>query len=264
MSFEGTYLMDASEQAPEQKPAPWGLWATIGFSCAIGIILFVVQAATAVGFVVLAKFRAPEADIGQIAGPSGMNGSLVTLAILVSAPIAVGLTLLFAGIRRGITLRQYFRWQSIPRSQILNWCLLLLVFLVGAQGFGTLLNRPEPEFMINAYRTAGCVPLLWFVIIVLGPAAEELFFRGFMFAGIQNSGLGSLGAMTVTSLVWAVIHFGQYDLFEIATLFFLGLLFGFARARSNSIHPAIVMHMLLNLIASIQVTIYLKCIVTGT
>ena len=105
---------------------------------------------------------------------------------------------------------------------------------------------------MQVYQTAGFPPLLWLAVVVAAPLAEETFFRGFLFKGILHSRLSGAGAVVLTALIWAVIH-QQYDLYGVANVFAAGLLFGYARLRTNSIYPCLLMHTLMNLIATIQV-----------
>lgn len=91
---------------------------------------------------------------------------------------------------------------------------------------------------------------------VAAPVFEELFFRGFFFRGIQQSRLGNVGAVLITSFFWSIIHV-QYDLPLIIWIFLLGILLGIARARSNSTYLTIALHALLNLIATIQIEVFL-------
>jgi len=121
-------------------------------------------------------------------------------------------------------------------------------------GLGFLLKHPASDFMISAYQTAGSLPLLWIVICVVAPIAEELLFRGFFYKGLSRSRLGVAGAIIVTSLCWAIIHL-QYDIFIIATIFVHGLVLGTARAKTRSVVPAILMHVAINLVAMIQTAI---------
>jgi hypothetical protein len=44
----------------------------------------------------------------------------------------------------------------------------------------------------------------------------------------------------------------QYDLYGITIIFLAGLLFGFARWRTGSIYPCVLMHGLMNLVATLQ------------
>jgi hypothetical protein len=106
--------------------------------------------------------------------------------------------------------------------------------------------------MVQTYQTAGIPPLLWLAVVVAAPLGEETLFRGFLFKGILHSRLGGAGAIVLTALIWAVLH-RQYDLFDMANVFAAGLLFGYARLLTNSIYPCLLMHALMNLIATIQV-----------
>ena len=61
-----------------------------------------------------------------------------------------------------------------------------------------------------------------------------------------ESRLGALGALMLTSLVFAVIHL-QYSVQGMAVVFGLGLLFGVMRWRSGSTVLTILMHAVWNL-----------------
>ena len=63
--------------------------------------------------------------------------------------------------------------------------------------------------------------------------------------------------IVLTALIWAVLH-RQYDLFDMANIFAAGLLFGCARLRTNSIYPCLLMHGLMNLIATIEVAMVIR------
>jgi uncharacterized protein len=93
--------------------------------------------------------------------------------------------------------------------------------------------------------------LLWVAVVVCAPWGEEVFFRGFLFKGWLHSVLGGWGTVLLTSLIWAVIHL-QYDLYGITTIFVGGLLLGYARLKSGSIYPPILMHTLMNVLAMTQ------------
>ena len=126
-----------------------------------------------------------------------------------------------------------------------------------ADALTMLLGRPViPEFMIDAYQTAGFVPLLWVALVVMAPVFEEIFFRGFIFPGIRNSRLGVTGAIVLTSLAWAACHV-QYDLYHMTVIFGMGIVLGVARWRTESVYPPMATHAALNLVATVQVAVYL-------
>ena len=138
---------------------------------------------------------------------------------------------------------------------MLPWLAATLALAAASDGLTLLLERPlVPEFMLNIYQTAGVLPLFWLAIVVMAPVFEEVFFRGFMFAGLERSKLGGLGAIVVTSFAWAAIHV-QYDLYGMATVFVLGLLFGAARLRSRSVLLTIGLHATVNLVASLELVL---------
>jgi hypothetical protein len=110
--------------------------------------------------------------------------------------------------------------------------------------------------MVQAYKTSFFPPLLWLAFIVASPLYEEIFFRGFLFKGIEHSRAGPAGAVIITSLAWSLLHI-QYDFLIIISIFAGGLLLGLARLKTNSIYVPIVMHALQNLMATIVVIIYL-------
>lgn len=77
-----------------------------------------------------------------------------------------------------------------------------------------------------------------------------------MFRGIQRSRLGNVGAILITSVVWSAIHL-QYNAYEVTVVFLGGILLGLARATSNSIYLTIGLHSLMNVIATIELWVYL-------
>ena len=240
----------------EQKPLPWGFWATIGFSFLIIIIFFVAQIVTVIGFDVVAKVRHPEMDLYSF----GSNGLLVAIAICVSTPPTIALSLLFARLRKNITIKEYFCLYRPGKGQYFKWTLAVLVLVLCSDTLTAILGRPiVPEFMLHAYKTAHFTPLLWFAVIIAAPVGEEIIFRGFVFKGIQNSPIGSIGAILVSSLGWSALHI-QYDLYGVGTIFVLGLLLGAARLKSNSIYVPILMHAIASLIATIEAATYVSVV----
>ena len=84
----------------------------------------------------------------------------------------------------------------------------------------------------------------WFLLAgaVVAPIVEEIFFRGFVFAGLRVA-YGWKGAALLSSTLFAVIHFQPL---AILPLVLLGYFFAYLYQRSGSIWPAILMHMTIN------------------
>jgi membrane protease YdiL (CAAX protease family) len=186
------------------------------------------------------------------------SGFLIAWATIVSAPVAVGLSWLFASLRRGLAPAAYLGLVK-PRAR---WYLIslggLILLIVGMDLLTTALNRPVvPQVMIDAYKTAGSIPLFWLGLVVGAPVAEEFMFRGFVFEGLRRSRLGGLGATLITSLVWAGIHL-QYDLYGIGIIFAVGLFLGWVKCRTGSLWLVIFLHSLMNLVATAQIAFLLR------
>ena len=249
MSRHLTMTETPEHSASSSKPLPWGFWATLGFSALIIFGNLVSAMIAAIGLVASGENPGLGADPAQLAS----NGMLVALSILVSSPVVLGLTLLFANLRKGLTVKEYLGLHEVGWKTTVRWSVILLLFAGLSDLMTFLLEQPiVPDFMLNVYQTATSKTLLWIALVVAAPVSEEIFFRGFVFYGIQNTQLGPKGAIFLSSLLWTPLHM-QYDLYTLAAIMVLGLLLGYARWRGNSVYIPIVMHALMNFIAAMEV-----------
>ena len=241
----------------DMSPNPWGLWATLGVSAIIFAIFSIIQILVATVFVSLAKANHPELDLEVYAKSLSSNGFCIAIMAIVSGVMCTPLTLLFTKLRKNISVKNYIGFREPLKREWVQWILILAAFLFLSDGMSLLLHQPIiPPFMVDAYHTASYLPALLFAIVVVAPIFEEVFFRGFLFQGIRYSRLGPIGAIGITSLFWAVIHL-QYDIYGIATVFAIGLLFGIARLKTDSIHLLMVMHSLVGLAATLETALYI-------
>lgn len=239
------------------RSGPWGPWATLGFALAIALAFVVAQNVAGIVFGI-ALMATGGGEILTDPTSLGANGLFLAVTTCGAVPVGIGATCFFAWLRRGISISEYLRLKAVSARDLLRWCLALLAFAVLSDALTGLLGRPlVPDVIVESYRTAGFPPLLWLAVVVLAPLNEEIFFRGFLFAGIGRSRAGGWGAILLTSLLWAFIHV-QYDQYDVATIFAAGLLLGYARLKTNSIVPTIGMHALMNLVATIQVTALIR------
>lgn len=108
--------------------------------------------------------------------------------------------------------------------------------------------------MVSTWQTAGFLPLLILAVVFAAPVGEELFFRGFLFRGWSESRLGWRGATLLTAVLWAVIHI-QYDWFCVTHIIVGGLMLGWLRYRSGSALLTILLHALMNFIATLEAAV---------
>ena len=245
-------LNELSTSSDEIEAKPWGFWATLGFSAIIFVLFSALQILVATAFVSLAKVQHPELDLKVYANSLSSNGLCLAIMEIVSGLVCIPLTLFFTKLRKNISIKNYIGFKEPLKKEWIKWLLILGAFLFLSDAVTFSLHRPiVPPFVIEAYKTASFLPALLFAIIIVAPIFEEIFFRGFFFQGIRYSRLGPIGAIGITSLIWAVIHV-QYDIYGIITLFVFGLLLGIARIKTDSIHLLMVMHSLSSLVATIE------------
>jgi membrane protease YdiL (CAAX protease family) len=246
------------DKKDDMSAEPLGLRVTFGFSAIILALYCVLQILVATVFVSLAKAEHPELDLEVYARSLSSNGSCIGVMAVVSGLICTPLTLWFTKLRKNISVRDYIGFKEPLKREWVQWLLILAAFLFLSDGVSLLLHQPiVPPFMVDAYKTASFLPILLFAIVVVAPIFEEIFFRGFLFQGIRYSRLGPIGAIGITSVVWAVIHL-QYDIYGMATVFALGLLFGIARLKTDSIHLLMVMHSFVGLVATLETAFYVS------
>jgi len=87
--------------------------------------------------------------------------------------------------------------------------------------------------------------LFIFAAVIIAPAVEEIFFRGFLFAGLKKR-FSWPQAMFISSGLFALLHLRPL---AAPPIFLLGLVFAFLYQRSGSIWPAILIHALVNALA---------------
>jgi membrane protease YdiL (CAAX protease family) len=248
---------EAGEAAPESpflaelvemQPNYWGPWATVGLSLAVAAIYLAGNVVAVVGLVVTGGVP----DLNDPALAPGSNGLILSVCSLVSAPFVIGPILLFIRIRPGISVRQYLSLWPVPASKLMFWLsVTALAIVCGDLSYYATGQDVVPRFVRDAWQTAGWLPLLWLALIVAAPLVEEVFFRGFLFVGLQRSRLGNTGAILITSAIWAALH-TQYEFYLIAHIFIIGVLFGIARVRAKSLYVPMAMHGLMNLVATLE------------
>ncbi len=91
--------------------------------------------------------------------------------------------------------------------------------------------------------------LLILTLVIVGPIAEEVLFRGVILPRLSPL-LGAGLATVLTSGLFAVLHL-QYG-FGVHVVFLYGLMLSWARLRTGGLSAPIVMHMVINALATVS------------
>lgn len=237
-----------AEEVPQPPSGLWGAWATTGFGCLIGIVLLVIQAIIIAVYVVYKMSSAsPPTDMIQFVSSIATNGFIIGISVLIVD--SAGL-LMLAGIiklKRGLSIADYLGFRRISRRTVLNMLPFVLAFLVVIYLISFIPGQSSKgSFVVEAYRNSGMRIILWIDIVLLAPLFEETFFRGFVFASYRRTWLGITGTVIVTAFVWALLHFGEYNLVAVGALFLFGLVLGAIREKTDSIWAPLVLHAVYN------------------
>jgi membrane protease YdiL (CAAX protease family) len=103
----------------------------------------------------------------------------------------------------------------------------------------------EAYASLLSYNSAVEASFIVFIVAVVPAVCEETFFRGFVQKSFEHRFKPFLSAF-ITALFFGIYHFHPY---QVVPLVMLGLYFGFAAYKSNSIFVPITLHFLNNFIA---------------
>jgi membrane protease YdiL (CAAX protease family) len=259
-------------EEPKLEKKLWGAWATVGLGLVIIIVFSTVQSLAVIAVISPDMLSYLQSSPVQPDFYEMMNtmitlvttrmGLIASVATCASAIIGVGFIALFAMIRKGIGIAEYLGLKRITVKQVLAVLGIMAGFIVLSDGLGLLLDSPASnEFVVNIDSTSVWPVLLWASLIIFAPIFEEAFFRGFLFEGFRQSRLGPVGAVLLTAFAWALLHI-QYNLYGIATIFVMGILFGIVRIKTGSLWSTLIMHAFANMVALIQVALHLEGIIS--
>jgi membrane protease YdiL (CAAX protease family) len=249
------------EQFPPATQSPpvkkfWGAWATIGFGAIVIVAILIVQGVVAVIFAVLQLLADRQMEIKEFTRQLVSYGNLFSVATFATFVVGMILVLIFIRVRQGATLKEYLAINPISNKAIAAVIAIVIGFLAISFFVNNYRsNPPESDMMLEAYRSVTWAPMLWIAAVICAPVFEESLFRGFLFTGLQNSKVGTVGTIFLTALPWALLHI-QYDLIQIGMIFFLGILLGIARTTTRSIWSPLIIHSLNNLLAMVE--LYLR------
>jgi membrane protease YdiL (CAAX protease family) len=251
----------------EISPVPprqdyWGAWATVGLGLVVIVVFAVVQSLVAARWVVLRYVADPDLGIRELASRLLNDGDLITAATVASAVVCTGLVFIIIKVRRGAGFPEYLALKPMSHRSIIAVIAVAIAFILLSAGADIFIKKPvDSDFMTAAYRSATAAPLFWMAVVVFAPLFEEIFIRGFLFIGLARSRLGPAGAVILTTLVWAALHF-QYGLYEIAVIFVLGIILGVVRHRTGSLWGPVIIHAFNNLLAVLVIHLTVNGIIS--
>jgi tetratricopeptide (TPR) repeat protein/membrane protease YdiL (CAAX protease family) len=220
--------------------------SALSWLATVGTVLLVVLFST---FIVELAFQAGR-DV-YLGGRPGTPPGYLSLIFRTTVSLILQVTILIMVVRiSGYRVEEYFRLRLPRKRDIIIGIaatsgLLLLKYASSFQSGGVAILPSELEEYQSA-SAAGVVPLLFIAGVLVAPLGEELVYRGFLFRGLEASRIGAIGAVLVSTALWAALHFNN-GLSVMGFIAILGLLFGWLRVLSQSILLTWLLHALTNL-----------------
>ncbi len=204
-----------------------------------------------------------------IAGKLGwLTAQQETIAVIIGGLVtyAVSIVLLFFGIHLAKKYPEKFRLLGIKKADWafggwLTWQQLFLglaafvVSMIAMVVVLSLVSQIFPGFNLEEAQDLGISPLavyrryemlaVFALLVVIGPIAEELVFRGYLYGKLRQFS-SVVTSVLITSLLFGLVHL-QPNV-AVAT-FVMSVVMCLCREATGSIYPAIIIHMLKNGIA---------------
>lgn len=242
---------------PDPPRGPWsGFWS--GLVCFVaGFIIIVVAQLAAVLVVAALAFDPPGAEQNDaITLEIAYQGDTLALGFLFSLPVIIAMLAFVVKVRHGQPFFDYLGLRPIEGMVLARWLLYAVVFFTAVYVSDLVFQRPLiPEWMQTAYVTAN-YPWLFFIgVAVFGPISEELLYRGYIIKVWAASAVGPVPGTVLLSLLWAAIHM-QYDLYDMFWIVLMGVILCVSRLRTDSIVPALIVHMSWNTAGIVLLLLY--------
>lgn len=192
----------------------------------------------------------PQAEIEAWINEHMLSPNGITWMYLVTA-IPVLLVLFKAARMPQQSWTQTLALTPVAAKRYVPWLGAFALYYVSASLVNWLWPVASGEFIeaMLGVRHLG----LFVIMVLVAPVVEELVFRGYFFQAWRNSFLGVWGTLLLTSVLFTLIHAGQYPLIILAMLFSFSVILGLAREKTGSTYVPMVMHAINNLLAFILI-----------
>jgi len=237
-----------SHQPPPLAAAGWFLVIIAVYFIGLFLFSFLYGIAHSASNAGLEPKQVQAAFVEYLRSPSGMAGVYVVQFMLL-APLLINIS----------NFPKQAWWQTLAIHPVkkevwLKWIVILGIFELASTLAEMLATLPPDPFMLTLN---GCRNLwISLTIVLLAPIIEEGIFRGYLFKAWRSSWLGASGTIAITSLLFSVVHYSQYNWLVLCELGTFAILLGIAREKTGSLLVPIVLHSLNNLLSVIFV-IYL-------
>ncbi len=228
-----------------------GFWRALGLTLLLFVLYNVLQA---IFGALIFRYGFGE-SLDGIIHPNGDSTELILRSALLSilpSFIPIFLLALWFG-KFGLPERQGLLQLRLPNLGWVGWGVVLVGFvgltLAVYQLFFVVmgLNPKDYEGLVEKTMASIAIepkmfPFVALSAVVAAPVVEEFIFRGALFAALVASPVGRIGALLITSALFAAVHATGAYWPNLIMIFFIGLFLGFLMLRFSSIWLTIICH----------------------
>lgn len=241
MNDQGIPDQPLGDGAP--NPATTAGWGPVQVLAGLGALLFAALISTLI--------------IGTVAGDPAFDGLGTKLAAqaMLAAALA-GAALLAAGGWRETAELAALGLVKARRNPVWAAIGAFIAYAAAAAAVSALLHPQQEDVTRELGAGEGALgDVASFILVVIAaPVSEEIFFRGFMFAGIRSRA-PFWPAAVISAMVWGAFHYtGAGSGPVVLQLTMFGLVLAWLYERTGSIRPTIAVHLINNALAFIYLT----------
>lgn len=254
-----------------REPQQWLLRGTV-FFVLLAVLYLILQSVGAIGAYLLV-YSHNLADF-----KSGMPADFMKAAVIGLTPAAIIFSFCAIYLSRfGLPHRQGRLLLAYPKLGFVGWLLVVGGFVIAMYGVFALtfiVLGIDPETyspaggLTDNSNSAGMVektvaeltknPLMFALalpsVMLAAPITEELLFRGAFFSALASSPVGRVGAVLITSALWALMHrLSPAPWLFVGVLFIMGIALGLLLLRFGSLWVPIVCHVVWNALSSLAI-----------
>ncbi|HYH84074.1 MAG TPA: type II CAAX endopeptidase family protein [Pyrinomonadaceae bacterium] len=235
---------------------PWGLFGALGLL----IVSFLLMVAAQVTFLLPYAVRrgipfTPEA-IAQFATKDPNALFVQVVAILPAHVLTLGLAWLIVTRGGKHPFLRTLGWEWGAGLTFWRCAGLAVLLLLVGMGIIWLTGKPDNalERLLESSRSAALATA--FAATFTAPLVEEIMFRGLLYSALRRL-VGTALAVAVVMLIFAAIHVPQYwpSYGVIATILLLSFVLTAIRARTGSLLPCFIIHLIFNGIQSVLIVL---------
>ncbi len=151
----------------------------------------------------------------------------------------------------GSTPRMVIKYLGLTRDRVsvrvvcIGIALFVAIVMLG-MAINSISNATGVPLPTNVQNVFAGAPLYFLIFTaIIAPINEEILFRGFLVSKLGKM-FGIAAGITVSALIFAVLHLSYLSIAEFAAAFFFGIIAGYAFIKTKSLYPSIVGHILVN------------------